>query len=94
MARRTLRLGEIRIFKMYYVYILLNQSKTKTYTGVTDNINKRLTEHNLGKVKSSRPYRPYKIIHTESFITLSEARQREKFYKSTAGRRQLKKMFF
>jgi putative endonuclease len=79
---------------IYYVYILLNEAKTRTYTGVTDNVNKRLTEHNAGRVKSSQPYRPYKVIHVESFETLSEARQKEKYYKSTTGRRRLREMFF
>ena len=78
---------------MYYVYILLNETKTRTYTGVTDDVDKRLTEHNAGGVKSSSPYRPYKIVHLESFETMSEARHKEKFYKSTAGRRKLKNMF-
>ena len=79
---------------MYYVYILLNKTKTRTYTGVTDDVDKRLTDHNAGRVKSSSPYRPYKIVHLESFKTMSEARQKEKFYKSTIGRRKLKKMVF
>jgi len=79
---------------MYHVYILLNEAKTQTYTGVADDVYKRLAEHNAGRVKSSNRYRPYKIIHTESFETLVEARQKEKFYKSTTGRRKLKEMFF
>ena|SRR3989338_773079 len=79
---------------MYYVYILLNEAKTRTYTGVADDINKRLAEHNAGRVKSSRPYRPYQIAHTEPFETLSKARQRERFYKLTTGRRKLKEMLF
>jgi len=79
---------------MHYVYILLNQAKTRTYTGVANDVNKRLALHNAGSVKASRPYRPYNIIHTEEFETLKEARQREKFYKSTTGRRRIKEMFF
>ncbi|MDD5136874.1 MAG: GIY-YIG nuclease family protein [Candidatus Omnitrophica bacterium] len=79
---------------MYYVYILLNETKTRTYTGVAEDVEKRLEDHNSGKVKSSRPYRPYKIAYTELFKTLSEAREKEKFYKSTTGRRRLKEMFF
>lgn len=79
---------------MYYVYILLSETKTKTYTGVTQNVEKRLNEHNDGRVKSSRPYRPYKVIHMKVFQTLSDARLAERFYKSTTGRRRLKKMFF
>ena len=77
---------------MYYVYILLNESKTRTYTGASDDVDKRLAEHNAGKVKASRPYRPYKIFHTESFATLSEARKKEIFYKSATGRRKMRKM--
>ena len=77
---------------MYYVYILLNEAKTRTYTGVSDNVDNRLTEHNAGSVKSSRPYRPYKIIRVEPFETLSDARQKEKSYKSATGRRRLKEI--
>jgi len=79
---------------MFYVYILINETNTGTYTGVTDDIKRRLKEHNLGKVKSSNPYRPYKVIHMETFATLKEARQKEKFYKSTTGRRKLKQILF
>ncbi|MFH2137423.1 MAG: GIY-YIG nuclease family protein [Candidatus Omnitrophota bacterium] len=79
---------------MYYVYILLNKGKTRTYTGVADDITKRLAMHNAGRVKASRPYRPYNIIQTESFATLKEARQKESFYKSTTGRRIIKEKFF
>jgi putative endonuclease len=78
---------------MFYVYILLNDAETKTYTGVSDDVEKHLAEHNAGRVKSSRPYRPYKIVHVEQFETLKEARRKEKFYKSTTGRRRLKEMF-
>jgi len=78
---------------MYYLYVLLNDAKTKTYTGVTADVEKRLREHNAGRVESSLPYRPYRIIHVELFKTLKEARQKEKFYKSTTGRRRLKEMF-
>ncbi len=79
---------------MYHVYILLNEAKTRTYTGVANDVEKRLKEHNEGKVISSRPYRPYEVVYTESFKTLGEARQREKFYKSTTGRRKIKSMLF
>ncbi len=79
---------------MHCLYILLNETKNRTHTGVADDVEKRLLEHNAGRVKSSSPYRPYKVMHTETFATLSEARQREKFYKSTTGRRRIKEMLF
>lgn len=75
---------------MYYLYILLNEAGTRTYTGVSNNVAKRLTEHNEGRVKSARPYRPYRVIHMDAFLTLSDARKKERFYKSTTGRRRLK----
>ena len=78
---------------MFYVYVLVNESKTKTYVGSTENLNKRLEEHNAGKVKSSKPYRPYKILHYEEFDSLTGARKREAYYKSTSGRRKLFEIF-
>jgi len=77
---------------MYYLYILLNEAKTKTYTGFTQDVEKRLNEHNSGKVTSSRLYRPYRILYTQAFETLHEARHAERFYKSTTGRRRLKQL--
>ncbi len=74
---------------MDYLYILLSETKSRTYTGVTESLEKRLKEHNSGRVKSSRPYR---ILCTEAFPTSIDARQAERFYKSTAGRRRLKQM--
>jgi len=79
---------------MYFVYILLNEAKTRTYTGIAEDVNKPLAVHNAGRVKASRPYSPYNIIHPKSFETLKEVRQKEKFYKSTTGRRRIKEMFF
>ncbi|MHC4712534.1 MAG: GIY-YIG nuclease family protein [Planctomycetota bacterium] len=79
---------------MHYLYILLNEAKTRTYTGVTHDVNERLAAHNAGRVKASRPYRPYKVIHTEAFETPKDARQKERFFKSTTGRRRLKEMLF
>ncbi len=77
---------------MYYVYILLNIARTRTYTGTTNDIARRFKEHNAGEISSSRPYRPYELIHTESFPSLSEARKREKYFKSTPGRRKIREI--
>jgi predicted GIY-YIG superfamily endonuclease len=76
----------------YSVYILLNKLRTQTYTGVASDVEERLKEHNDGKVLSSRPYRPYEMIHVETYSTLKEARQKELFYKSTTGRRRLREI--
>ena len=76
---------------MYYTYILLSCDGKKTYTGSTSNILRRLEEHNLGKNKFTKSYRPFEIIHIEEFDTINKAIAMEKFYKSTSGRRKIKK---
>ena len=53
---------------------------------------KRLLQHNSGMTESIRPYIPFEIIYKEQFATEQEAIAREKYFKSSAGRRYLKKM--
>lgn len=78
---------------MYTVYILLSLNKAKTYTGVTSDLLRRLEEHNQGKVTFSKKYRPYKVLHSESFETAKDAYAKEKYYKTTSGRRKIKIIF-
>jgi len=77
---------------MHYVYILISESEKQTYTGCTKNLELRLVEHNSGHVKSSRPYRPYRVLYFEQLESLKEARQRERYFKSTSGRRKIKEL--
>jgi len=74
---------------MYYVYILL-LNNGKLYTGTTGNLKRRLKEHIAGKVKSTRNKRPLKLIHYEGYALKSDAVRREKFLKTTEGKRLLK----
>ena len=77
---------------MFFVYILINKTSTRTYVGSTNDVARRLKEHNKGSVKSSKSYVPYNILNVEEFSTLREARVREKFYKTTSGRRIIAEM--
>jgi len=79
---------------MFYVYVLYSHKFNRTYTGQTQNLETRLIQHNSGYSKSTKPYIPWEIIHTEEFNTREEALLREKFLKSSAGRRFIKDMFF
>ncbi len=76
---------------MYYLYILQSQKRKYSYVGVTDNLERRLLEHNNGANKSTKPYRPFRIVHKEEFRTLSEARKKEWFYKCTPQGGKLKR---
>jgi len=72
-----------------YIYILL-LCNGQLYTGFTTNLNARLQQHNNGKVKSTAKRRPLKLIHYEVYSKKSDARRREKYLKTTEGKRFLK----
>jgi putative endonuclease len=73
----------------YFLYILYSPFFKRTYTGQTDNLDNRLNCHNSGKVKSTKPYRPWMIIYTESFNSRARAMKKEKWFKSKSGREKI-----
>ena len=74
---------------MYYVYVL-SLSNGYLYKGSCGNLNIRLKDHKLGKVESTKHKLPLKLIHYECYMLKSDAQRREKFLKTTEGRRLLK----
>lgn len=62
----------------YYVYILKSLTDKKFYTGCTANLEKRLKQHNSGRVRSTKARRPLELIYWEEFATRSEAMKRER----------------
>jgi putative endonuclease len=77
---------------MYTVYILESQSNGRRYIGQTNNVDDRLERHNRGRVRSTKPYRPWELIHVEEFETRSDAARREAEIKSYKGGLLLKKL--
>lgn len=77
---------------MFYVYTIYSKKFDKYYTGFTQNINRRLDEHNRGKTKSTKAFKPWEIVFIEEVTTRIEARQLEKYYKSGAGREKIKEL--
>ena len=67
---------------MFYVYILRSRIKERFYIGHTADYVKRLNEHNRGKVKSTKAYLPWEIVHLENFDNKSDAFKREMLIKS------------
>ncbi len=76
----------------YSVYVLLSIQDKKHYTGISSNVIKRLQNHNAGKVKSTKSRRPFSIVYQEEVGRREEARKREKYFKSAAGRRYLREI--
>jgi len=75
---------------MYYTYVLLSLKDNKFYTGYTADLEKRLQKHNNGEVFSTRNRRPLKLIYYESCLEQEDALIREKYLKTTYGKRYIK----
>lgn len=74
---------------MTYLYILLLKNN-RLYKGLTDDLRRRFAEHKRGKVKSTKNLRPIKLIYYEAYLNKKDATRREKFLKTTKGRRLLR----
>ena len=75
--------------KQYYVYIMTNKHNTVLYTGVTNNIIRRVVEHRNGTgSKFTKRYNIHKLVYFETTDDVEQAIMREKQIK--AGSRQKK----
>ena len=75
---------------MFCAYVLKSIEHEYYYKGHCQDLEKRLQQHNSGMTKSIWPHLPFKIAYFEPFDTEIEAIEREKFFKSAAGRKFLK----
>ncbi|AFH50303.1 Putative endonuclease [Ignavibacterium album JCM 16511] len=72
---------------MYTVYTIYSEKFNKIYIGQTENIERRMLEHNNGLLSVySKRYRPWELVYTEEYPTRAEAMKREKQLKSQKGR--------
>jgi len=75
---------------VYFTYVLKSQKDGMLYIGYTENLDKRILEHNSGKVKSTKYRTPFELVYYEACRNLEDALHREKYLKSTYGHRYLK----
>ena len=61
--------------------------------GHTANIERRLYEHNSGRVPATKNRQPLRILKVKVYTTLNEAKKRKLYWKSGAGRKRLKEFF-
>ncbi len=73
---------------MHYVYILKSEKVKRFYVGYTIDLKRRILEHNDGNTRSTRPFRPWKMIYWEQFDSKSEAYKREWHLKHAKGRKE------
>ena len=77
---------------MFTVYAIKSLTKNYIYVGLTNNLDRRLNEHNTGSNRTTKPYRPFVLIYTETFNSRTEARLKEKYFKSGVGKGFLRKL--
>ncbi|MBU0707686.1 GIY-YIG nuclease family protein [Patescibacteria group bacterium] len=63
---------------MYYLYLLKSRKDGKLYIGYTNNLNRRLKQHNSGEVFSTKGRCPFVIIYYEAYASKKDAMKREK----------------
>jgi putative endonuclease len=77
---------------MFQVYILESLKNRRHYVGHTENLEERLAQHNASKVGSTKSNKPWRVVHTESYETKSEAYRRELEIKAYKGGIKFKKL--
>ncbi|MDP8299429.1 MAG: GIY-YIG nuclease family protein [Candidatus Tantalella remota] len=63
---------------MYFVYILQSQKTDYIYTGSTDNLERRIEEHNSGERTAAGRYKPLKLVYYEAYLDKKDALDRER----------------
>ena len=74
---------------MYYIYVLLSLKDNKFYTGYTEDLRNRFKKHSEGLVPITKNRRPLKLVYYEACLDQKDALQREKYLKTTWGKRYL-----
>lgn len=75
---------------MFYTYVLKSKKDNKLYIGTSNDLKKRLKEHNFGHVEATKNRRPFILIYYEACFDKIKAYKRESYFKSGFGRGFLK----
>lgn len=75
---------------MWYTYVLKSKQDSNFYTGCSNNLIRRLKQHNLGEVSSTRKRRPLTLVYYEVGSDKTDAFQRERYLKTGMGKKYIK----
>jgi len=76
---------------MFYVYVLRSLKDKKLYVGHTNDLKRRLRDHNSGQGKTTKLRTPLRLVYYEACNILEDAVKREKQLKTGFGRAYLKR---
>ncbi len=77
---------------MYYVYVLWSVTDKKFYIGYTADLERRIKEHSRQAVYSTSRFKSAKLVFYEAFSLEEDARRRERYFKTTKGKKALRLM--
>jgi putative endonuclease len=77
---------------MFIVYALKSEKDGRVYVGFTQDLSRRLKEHNSGKTRSTKGWLPWNVIYTEEVDSREKSRAREIYLKSGMGKEFLKSL--
>lgn len=78
--------------QFFYVYVLLSLKDGHFYIGFTNDMERRLKEHNQGKNISTANRLPIRLIYYEAHLSKEDAMRRENYFKTTKGKTTLKQI--
>jgi len=81
------------LLKMYYVYILQSKKDNKYYIGSTADLERRIREHQSGRVKSTKHKLSLELLCYEAYSDKLITQKREKYLKSSDGHKDINKRF-
>ncbi len=77
---------------MHFVYAISSLKHNYIYVGLTKDIELRIKRHNDGRERTTKYYKPFKLIYSEVCNSRPDARVREKYWKSGIGKEKLRKI--
>lgn len=78
--------GILPLMQFWYVYVLLSEKDHQFYTGSTNNLKRRLQQHQRGENVSTSKRLPVELIYFEGHRSKEDALRREKYFKTTKGK--------
>ncbi len=77
---------------VFYIYAIVSLHDRRIYVGMSQNVDQRIDQHNAGRVISTKPFIPWVKFYSLPAGPSDSARKLEKYYKSAAGKRKLRKI--
>jgi len=85
------RSENLTTFSFCYVYILQSIRKDKLYVGYTTDLKRRFKQHNKGLDTFTKSYLPWRLVYYEACLNQEDAKRRERYLKTSQGKRLLKR---